>query len=152
LSTVVACGFELSSSTSNYLSTASLAGSTIFFPRQKLIDGEWLRMTGEMTGKLVLVNGCLRVAPSNEGDSYLVVWGPSYSLSVENETIQIHDGAGRIVARVGEEMYMGGGRAPTLNYPSVDRGLEKELPPECPGPYFIAGDVIVPGSPAEETE
>lgn len=109
----------------------------VFFPRQELVDGEWVRMTGEITGKLVEVNGCLRV------NTYLVIWPPHYSLDIESGLVRILDETGQVMTSVGEEVYMGGGEKPSLEgVIGVSAQLAQEIPPECPGPYWISGGIL----------
>lgn len=116
----------------------------VFFPRQELVDGEWVRMTGEVLGRLVDVDGCLRLDSSDGSTSYLVVWPPHYTAWVENDSIQILDHADhdRVLALVGEEVQMGGGGLSSLDYPSVPKQLAQEIPSDCPGPYWISGGII----------
>lgn len=109
----------------------------VFFPRQVLVDGEWVRMTGEIRGNVVEVDGCLRV------NGYLVIWPPHYSLAVENDVIHILDERGASLAVVGEEVYMGGGEKPSLaEVIGVNDEVSQAIPPECSGPYWLSGGIL----------
>ena len=69
------------------------------------------------------------------------VWPPDVSLSSSQADIRIFDSQGRVVARVGEEIQMGGGEARALEgIAIVDQQLQRELPTLCPGPYWLVGD------------
>lgn len=118
----------------------------VFFPRQQLVDGEWVRMTSEITGTLIEESGCLRIVSDFESESYLVVWPPHYTLDAGSDPIQIldHSQDDQIVARVGEQVHMGGGGGSSPDYVSVPDGLDQQRPPDCPGPYWISGGVIAP--------
>ena len=105
------------------------ADSTVRFPQLKRDSASY--MDSMLSGEMVLKNGYLRI-----GDS-LVIWQPDYFLNNNNGTIEILDKDGKVVAREGEEVYMGGGEIP-LDY--VNKILKEPLPADCAGPYFLQGD------------
>ena len=114
----------------------SIPGSTLFFPRQKSIrTAGWVLMDAENGGELVLDGDCLRVGtPQNPNRT--VVWPAGFTPYIEDGVVHIRDGAGRTIARVGDEIYMGGGRT-AVN----PQGTDSE---RCPGKYWIAGSVRHP--------
>lgn len=118
----------------------------VFFPRQQLVDGEWARMTSEITGTLIVESNCLRIVSNVETESYLVVWPPHYTLDAGNDPIHIldHSQDDQTVARVGEQVHMGGGGGSSLDHASVPDDLQQQIPPDCPGPYWISGGIIAP--------
>jgi hypothetical protein len=59
----------------------------------------------------------------------------------ENDEIQILDGAGEVVARVGEEVYMGGGEGSSE---ALADCVRQQLPAACTGPFWIVGDGVRP--------
>jgi hypothetical protein len=133
------------------MSTVTEVGPTptlppgIFFPQTALIDGEWVRMTGEIYGMVVEENGCIRLISSNGGTSYLVIWPHHYWPDVENGRIQILDETGQVAAVVGQEteVHMGGGEGESLEGTFyVPEQVVQAIPAECPGPYFISGGFI----------
>ena len=126
--------------------SAAEPGPTIFFPQQKAVDGEREVMDALLIGKLVVVEGCLRVNTSYSDTGYLLVWPPDFRLSTENDTIQVLNGAGQVVARVGDEVDIGGGEVRYLE--RLDEYVRQQLPPDCSGTYWIVGDV---DNPAEAT-
>lgn len=147
---MTACSIEPPTSTSGDPAFTPLPGS-IFFPKQELVNGEWIRMTGEVTGELVEVNGCLRLNSSHDDASYLIVWPPSYALDASDDLIQIRDEAGQVVAHVGEVVHMGGGEEMSLEgIAGVNEQLLQEIPSECSGPYWMSGGII--SSPAGKSE
>ena len=94
-------------------------------------------MEAELIGELAVSEGCLRMGSA---DGYLLVWPPGFRLSTENDQIQVLNGAGQVVARVGEEVYMGGGEKRYLE--QLDEYVRRQLPPDCPGPYWIVGEGV----------
>lgn len=111
---------------------------TIFFPQQEPVEGERVVMTALIFGELRLVDGCLRVG---SGPGHLLVWPPGFSLSTENDGVEILNGAGQVVARVGEEVHMGGGEVPFIEEAARTR---LKIPADCPGRYWIVGKVREP--------
>jgi hypothetical protein len=112
----------------------------IFFPRQKAVD---VVMEAILIGKLVKVDGCLRINDSNSVTSYLVVWPFGYSLKIANGMIMVMDGAGKMRVRVGEEVFVSGGETKTVEgIAALDEQLKRELSTRCPGPYWLVGSEV----------
>lgn len=118
----------------------------VVFPRQQLVDDEWVRMTSKIIGTLIEESGCLRIVSDFESESFLVVWPPHYSLDADSAPFQIldHSRDDQIVARLGQEVHMGGGETRSFHHASVPDDLEQQIPRDCPGPYWISGGVISP--------
>jgi hypothetical protein len=121
--------------------------NSLYFPKYDLVNGEWVRMLAEIEGELVKTGDCLRLIASPSNTSYLVVWPPGYELDEEGSNILIRDNSGQVVARVGEEVYMGGGGGDRETFDGVP-GVSKQLAAEiknsgCPGPYWFSGGVIL---------
>ena len=114
----------------------SVANSTPspFFAQQKELPNVF--MQADLTGKLVLVDGCLRL--QNNDSSYLIVWPWDFSLRADGAVIKILDGTGEIVAEVGDNLMIGGGESL-----SVTGFVLQPLPEECVGPYWIVGNEII---------
>ena len=126
--------------------TPSVPG--VAFPRQGPVEGIRVVMEAELIGELVLVNGCLRVKSIYDDRSILPVWPPEFTLKAEKratvaaqDEIQVLDGAGQVVARVGEEVYMGGGEGSAT---SLADCVRQQLPADCTGPYWIVGEGVRP--------
>ncbi len=108
----------------------------IAFPQFAPVAGERGDLAALLEGTLVLVDGCLRVAPSR-GDSYLVIWPPEVALRTDGGDVRVVDTEGRIVARVGERIALGVGESKSIEGLGRDpRAPLREVPPaRCPGPY-----------------
>jgi hypothetical protein len=100
-----------------------------------------------LIGKLLLDReGCLRVDdPTFDQDDpgYVPLWPPQYKPDVERGDVQILDGKGRVVARVGEGVDMGGGEidiATLEEFTFMDERLMRELSERCPGRYWLVSN------------
>ncbi len=111
----------------------------VAFPRQAPLVA--VVMEAQLIGDLLLVDGCLRVKDIYSGGSILPIWPPEFTLGAENDQLQVLDGDGQVVARVGEEVYMGGGE---VSSPSLPECVRQELPASCTGPYWIVGMGVRP--------
>ena len=115
---------------------SSASGPTVFFLLQPPTVGDRVNMMAGGNAELVLDEGCLRTG-SADGD--LIIWPPGFSLTTEDDGVQILNETGQIVARVGEKVRMGGGQ---ISYPSVlGEYVLRQLPSSCPGPYLVVGSV-----------
>ena len=76
-------------------------------------------------GELVLDGQCLRLDGSTT-----IVWPPGFTPHVHRGMVQVRNGAGRVIATVGDEIAGGGG------YHSLDGG-------PCSGPVFSANQIKV---------
>lgn len=111
-------------------------GQTIYFPRQ---GPAVAHMDALMQGVLALDEaGCLRVEyPGMEADGELgplVIWHHDFTLQIEGDTIEVLNGEGVVVGRVGEEVSMGGGGGNQVALPGMPLDA-------CPGPYWILGSM-----------
>jgi hypothetical protein len=113
----------------------------VAFPRQEPVEGIRVSMAAELIGDLVLVDGCVRVNSLYGDGSLLPVWPPEFTLKAENDEIQVLDGDAQVVARVGQEVYMGGGIGQDA---SLADCVRQQLPAGCTGPYWIVGDGVRP--------
>ena len=111
----------------------------VAFPRQAPLVA--VVVEAQLIGDLRLVDGCLRVKDIYSGDSILPIWPPEFTLRAENDQLQVLDGDDQVVARVGEEVYMGGGE---VSSPSLPDCVRQQLPAECSGPYWIVGMGVRP--------
>jgi hypothetical protein len=113
----------------------------VAFPRQGPIEGPRAVMQAELIGRLVLVDGCLRIDSIHGAESLLPIWPPEFGLAAQGDEVQVLDGDGQVVARVGEEVYMGGGESST---PGLAECVREQLPATCTGPYWIVGEGVRP--------
>jgi hypothetical protein len=118
-------------------SASSAAG--VFFPEQRPvpIGTPDSRESGELA---VDGEGCLRIKAVADGAGYVPLWPADFELD-GGAPMQVLNGNGRVVARVGEEVVMGGGSVgrETLQENEVlDERTKRTLFERCPGPYFLA--------------
>ena len=119
----------------------SFNGTTVFFPRQKPTGLFRSRAVpaAEYSGQLVLRDGCLRI---EDDTSYTLIWPPGYGLNYEGSPFQILDEGNRVVAEVGDEIFVGGGVTPVKDVPAIDEVMQQEILVNCEGPYWFVGDVV----------
>ena len=91
--------------------------------------------------------GCLRLGQGGG----VIVWPHDHSVDVEpNGVVRIRDREGRAVAKVGDDVVIGGGEVGERGMSYVDAGpvpSEQELLERCPGEYYLSsGEVGVQGS------
>lgn len=114
-------------------------GRTIYLPRQAPTD---VSMAALNEGRLVEENGCLRVESQGYVETFLVIWPFDSELRVTGEDIEVLNGDGQIIARVGEIARMGGGAVESSTAIGRVRGAFPGLPDyACRGPVWIAGDL-----------
>ena len=111
----------------------------IAFPRQKPVEGFRVAMAAALAGTLRLEEGCLRVYPLHDSTSLLPIWPPEFTLRADGAEVLVIDGEGQVVARAGEEVYMGGGSVPV-----TDEWVLQQIPLACRGEYFIVGTGVRP--------
>lgn len=135
---LVACGAPDAAVTSLRVATTIpvTPAPVVAFPQQAPTPGPRTMLAALVDGTLVLVDGCLRVRRAN-GTSDLVIWPPEVALRTDGGAIQIVDAGGRVAARVGAPIAMGGGQLSTV--PS--HGLREAPPARCPGPYWLTGEI-----------
>jgi hypothetical protein len=102
-----------------------LSDPDVLLLRQETVMGFPSLMQAEGIGEVVLDGQCLRL-----GDSTTITWPAGVTPHSERGVVQIRNGAGRVIATVGDEIAAGGG------YRSLDSGA-------CPGEVFIANRIKV---------
>jgi hypothetical protein len=100
------------------------------------------RLTAEVYGKLVLVDGCLRVN-TDYGTSYLLVQPPGFVMDRHEDKVRVADTIMGEAAewRIGDMVWLGGGEIPNL-----DEQTRQSVPAQCAGagPYWLAGGLEMP--------
>jgi hypothetical protein len=110
----------------------------VFFPKQPQKTNAY--MMAEFRGELLLdERGCLRVRWPGHG-SVVPVWPPGFEAEASGGHVSVLDGRGRIVGRVGEPIYMGGGEVPPEG--GNDQEMVRELRERCPGNYWLAAPEV----------
>ena len=102
-----------------------LSDLDVLFLRQKTVMGFPSLMEAAGIGEVVLDGQCLRL-----GDSTTIVWPAGFTPHVHRGVVQVRNGAGRVIATVGDEIAAGGG------YRSLDRDA-------CPGEAFLPNRIRV---------
>jgi hypothetical protein len=102
---------------------------SVNFPQLKTASNCYLLAL--MTGTLELIDGYLWV-----GDA-IIIWQTDYFVHNNDGTVEIWDRDGNVVGRVGEEIYMGGGSAGTLD--TINPTLKEPLPVDTEGPFWLQG-------------
>ena len=149
LITIVGCA-----PTSDTVAPAATPANTVVlpaalraFPQQLPVEGERARLTSIAEGQLALRDGCLRLASTDDAtdSGYLIIWPGDYEVKEEDGVLAIYDGQGHFLAKVGDDVVMGGGED-NQTTPLTDTvfGLNEPTPAECPGPYWIMGDFVPP--------
>lgn len=105
-----------------------------FFPQQQISPSVF--MDALLVGKLVLVGSCLRVEDNN--NNYVLIWPQGFSLKTADKFIQISDGAGNLVAQVGDNINVSGGE---ILSEQIGNYVSQTLPNDCSGPYWIVASV-----------
>ena len=102
---------------------------SVHFPQLKMRSGSF--MEADLFGELTLEDGYLRV------NGTLIIWQPDYFVHNNEGTIEILDRNGKVVARVGEDVYMGGGEIkPWL----INSLIKEPLTRDCEGPFWLQGE------------
>ena len=105
-----------------------LEGSSLIFPRQS--PGLWRDELSLSTGGDLLHEGdCLRV---NDPESHMIVWPPLFTPHMRSGVVEIRDGDGLTVARVGDTLELTGFGSELMRPHYADT---------CPGPYWIVGRI-----------
>ena len=108
--------------------------STIYFPRQKTLRVPIARWDAETEGRLILDGDCLRLQDDEVLPPYsIVVWPPGFTPHIERGEVQIRNGGGRTIARIGDNWYsvapegLGAYSAATVDAPLAPRGKPRAL-------------------------
>ena len=107
----------------------------VYFPVNGHARGSTSTMAALLEGELALDEECLRVGEA------LVIWPPGFRPHVKGDQVEVRNGGGKTIARVGDLLGIGGGY-----YPGVPPFRDN---PVCLGPFFQAGSVkVLPPEPA----
>ena len=105
-----------------------LSDPDILFLRQRtVIASSRELLTAAGIGELILDGQCLRL----KGSTTTIVWPAGFTPHAHNDLVHVRNGAGRIIAQVGDEISMGGG---------YSTRYDNE---ECPGGVFSANSIKV---------
>lgn len=129
-----------SSDSETYLVERKLAGGEeVRLPRQKFVKGLLYSSVGGNGRLEVGEGGCLRRNGRADGAGPVIVWPPGFGLSVEGDEISVLNEKGKVVARVGDLIKVGGSTTRSLDgQMAISEQLRRQLPERCPGLYQIA--------------
>lgn len=108
----------------------------IVFPRLNHQRGPIVSTLAEEQGRLMLRGRCLLLEMSEILEEYLVVWPPGFRVQDIGDDIFVLNGGGNVIARVGDEVTLGGNGGP-------DGAIYSD---ECPAVYFYAYSVTMPSN------
>lgn len=117
--------------------------SEIHFLRQKPSDAPYMEALYE--GRLVLSERCLYLQNEDGNPTDAAIWPFEFSLTVEGDSIQILNIDKEVVARVGDQVLIGGGEVPSMSQEEFDRNYLGTF--QCSGPYWLVGEVIEATTP-----
>lgn len=98
------------------------------------------RLAAKLLGKLVIVEGCLRVNAKDSDTSYLLAWPPDFAVSMEEDVQLVDENGKEVVLHIGEIVSIGGGEVHSTEY--LDERVRQKLPENCPGPYWVVGTEV----------
>ena len=105
----------------------------VFFPNLRHQTGGIMMSLEGMTGRLALRGDCLVLEVSWPPREYLVVWPPGFRAVELGGGISVVNGGGSVIARVGDDVILGGRGGPSgVSYSA-----------ECEGDYYNAYSVEV---------
>jgi hypothetical protein len=101
-------------------------------------------MAAGLDGKLVEIDGCLRVKGSEQDVGSALVWPPDYEMTIEDGQVRVVSGLvsgerREVILKIGEKVTLSGGIVANL-----DEQLKGTIPANCPGPYWAVGNTIRP--------
>ena len=92
-----------------------------------------------MIGTLEVENGCLQVTQEGNDQRMAIVWQTDYFLNNNEGSIEMLDRDGKVVARVGETIYLGGGEIGSIE----DDQLQAPMPEHCSSsPLWLMGEFL----------
>jgi hypothetical protein len=110
---------------------------SIYFPQLKTRSTSF--MEALMIGTLEVENGCLQVTQEGNDQRMVIVWQTDYFLNNNEGSIEMLDRDGKVVARVGEMIYLGGGEIRSID---PDQ-LQAPIPEHCSGtPIWLMGEFL----------
>lgn len=108
----------------------------LHFPQQHG-EGRSVIYEALLKGELVLENGCIRARTTDGLSDHLLIWPPGFQLSVDGQDVRISNESG-VSLTVGQEIRIGGGE---LRLAHVQPLVEEPVPSDCPGPYWLVGEI-----------
>ena len=110
---------------------------SIYFPQLKTRNASF--MEALLIGRLEVENGCLLAYQKGSDQPITIVWQTDYFLNNSEGSIEMLDRDGKVVARVGETIYLGGGEIGGIE----DDQLQAPMPEHCSSsPLWLMGEFL----------
>jgi hypothetical protein len=110
---------------------------SIYFPQLKTRSTSF--MEALLIGRLEVENGCLLAYQEGSDQPILIVWQTDFFLNNNEGAIEMLDREGKVAARVGEMIYLGGGETRSID-PDL---LQAPIPARCSGkPIWLMGEFL----------
>ena len=110
---------------------------SIYFPQLKTRSTSF--MEALLIGRLEVENGCLLAFQEGSDQPITIVWQTDYFLHNNEGSIEMLDREGKVVARVGETIYLGGGEVGGIE----DDQLQAPMPEHCSSsPLWLMGEFL----------
>jgi hypothetical protein len=107
------------------------------FVTQSVVADEVMQALFE--GRVVKDNaGCLRL---DGPDPATVVWPKGFTMTGSGGALVVRDAAGRRIAPIGGTFRLGGGEVQSLEGMPVSTADRQRAATQCPGRYWIVGEV-----------
>jgi hypothetical protein len=96
-------------------------------------------MEALLIGRLEVENGCLLAYQEGSDQPATIVWQTDYFLNNNEGSIEMLDRDGKVVAHVGETIYLGGGEIGGIE----DDQLQAPIPEHCSSsPLWLMGEFL----------
>jgi hypothetical protein len=96
-------------------------------------------MEALLIGRLEVENGCLLAYQEGSDQPITIVWQTDYFLHNNEGSIEMLDREGKVVAWVGEMIYLGGGEVGNINSDQ----LQAPIPEHCSSsPLWLMGEFL----------
>ncbi len=110
---------------------------SIYFPQLKTRSASF--MEALLIGRLEVENGYLLAYQEGSEQPITIVWQTDYFLHDNEGSIEMLDRDGKMVARVGETIYLGGGQVGSIGSDQ----LQAPIPEQCSGsPLWLMGEFL----------
>lgn len=87
-----------------------------------------------LTGILELSDGCLLIKADGDSKRFSPVWPYEYSYKEVTGNVEIINGSGEVVARVGERVGVSGSEFSSIAYAEAEKDVSGNL--NCPKPFW----------------
>ena len=114
------------------------AQDNLYFLSQKPSDGP--TMEGILQGQLVVSEKCLYIE-AEDSSAYAAIWPTNYSLARQGNSIQVLNNDKGVVAQVGEQVRVSGGRISQPSPKDFEARFEGSAT-QCTAPYWVVSEVV----------